>query len=338
MQTESVNNSVVVEPKGSIYKLRFDDQVIHPSYYRFELQALNLATEFDDVYATVNTDGGSLATGIEVVNEILSCKAPVKGILRSNCHSCGSIIFLACHTHEVGLASEMLLHSGSGGAGGTPTQSIQRAHSYKRQVRELFETVYRGFLEESELDKMIDEDKEYIFGADEIEERLQRMYSYRQDCANQYQEDMENQFVEENDKIIDETMASLGISQEHIDIFNQVREAVDNKILQDMSGVVGTESLDDVKENITSSDFVTIELTNPEGEPVGCVEKWEENDNVTYEFYLTSWAIALPYTGDVHIEYKAEVVEFLKAVTGKNYKNQNAGKLAVALLSVLVSE
>ena len=162
MQTQSVNNSVTFEPTSGNFKMRFDDEITVPSYYRFELEALATANPEDKVLITTNSDGGSLATGIEVTNAIANCQAPVHGILRSSCHSCGSIIFLACDTHEVGLASEMLLHAGSGGNYGTPTQTIQRAESYKRQVRSLFETVYLGFLSPEELDAMIENDKEFI--------------------------------------------------------------------------------------------------------------------------------------------------------------------------------
>ena len=209
MQTESCNNSVVYEPTAGTYKIRFDDDVVHPSYYRFEIEALQRATQHDDVIITINTDGGSLATGIEFTNEILKCNAPVHGVLRSNSHSCGSIIFLACDSHEVGIASEMLLHSGSGGAGGTPAQSVKRAESYKRQVRALFDTVYRGFLTEDELELMIEHDKEYIFSSAEIEERLQKMYQHRKHEQTKRITDQYEAQCDEEDALLEKAYSIL---------------------------------------------------------------------------------------------------------------------------------
>lgn len=229
MQTESVNNSVTVRQEVTGYGMRFDDIVTSPNYYRFEIEALQVATENTPVDITVNTDGGSLATGIEMVNEIINCKAKVTGILRSSCHSCGSIIFLACDEHEVGLSSEMLLHSGSGGAGGTPSQTVQRAESYKRQVRSLFETVYKGFLSQEEIDLMIEHDKEFIFCSDEIKERLQRMYTYRSQQHSSAMEEMftlQNEQSEKYENILIKRLLEKGeITQEEADIARKVQAA-----------------------------------------------------------------------------------------------------------------
>lgn len=209
MQTESVNNSVTVRQEVTGYSMRFDDIVTSPNYYRFEIEALQVATEQTPVTITVNTDGGSLATGIEMVNEILSCKAKVTGVLRSSCHSCGSIIFLACDDHEVGISSEMLLHSGSGGSGGTPAQTVQRAESYKRQVRSLFETVYKGFLSQEEIDLMIEHDKEYIFCSEEIAQRLQDMYQYRTNVQTQAMQSMFDEQIAQEDEALEAGLQHL---------------------------------------------------------------------------------------------------------------------------------
>lgn len=227
MQVDRANNSVVVEALSNKYKLRFDDVITEPSFYRFELEALAQAQAGDEVSAVINSDGGSLASGIEIANAIFDCKAEVEGILRSSCHSCGSIIFLACHKHDVGLSSEMLLHSGSGGNYGTPQQQIQRAESYKRQVKSLFDSVYKGFLSDEELDKMLNEDKEYIFCGEEIVARLQNMYTYRKEQVENYQQGVEDELWEENTKVIDETLETLDIPQEDKDNFIKVRDHLD---------------------------------------------------------------------------------------------------------------
>jgi len=258
MQTESVNNSVVYEPIAGLYRLRFDDDVAHPSYYRFEIEALQRATENDKVSITINTDGGSLATGIEFTNEILQCKAPVHGTLRANCHSCGSIVFLACDSHEVGIASEMLLHSGGGGTGGTPAQSVKRAESYKRQVRALFETVYKGFVTDEELDLMIEHDKEYIFSADEIKERLEIMYSYRQQQQESSLEDLFSSQNEEAEKmeqvLLNKLLEDGKLTQEEVSVAKRVQKAT----------LELDESLDDEQFNKLMEEGVTSGSAPPE--------------------------------------------------------------------------
>lgn len=229
MQTETLNNSVVVNPKlGSLVEMSFDDDICHPSYYRMELNALDKVTSEDEVRIYITSDGGRLDTGIAVVNRLIKCQAPTTAILEGNCHSCGSIIFLAAQNHEVGISSELLVHAGSGGLGGTPAQQKNRVISYHRQLRELFETVYNGFLSPLELDQLIDDDKEFIFGTEEIKQRLQNMYTYRDGEHTKYHQEMEDMLWEENNKAIDETLSTLDLSEDEIATFNKVRKALDN--------------------------------------------------------------------------------------------------------------
>ena len=295
MQTQSVNNSVTFEPTSGNFKMRFDDEITVPSYYRFELEALATANPEDKVLITTNSDGGSLATGIEVTNAIANCKAPVHGILRSSCHSCGSIIFLACDTHEVGLASEMLLHAGSGGNYGTPTQTIQRAESYKRQVRSLFETVYLGFLSPEELDAMIENDKEFIFCSSEIESRLENMYKYRQDHYNQALEDSFTQQFAEEDAMVEEALATLQIPVEEREVFDKVSAKLEEFFSreqpspQDTSPQQFTVSeedasrLEDVVKQLTAAEEdQCVEVLNSKGEMFGLLYyRYDEEDELT---------------------------------------------------------
>jgi len=260
MQTQSLNNSVVVEPLTQRFKLRFDDEIIEPSYYRFELEALEQARQGDEVAITTNSNGGSLATGIEMTNAIVNCKAGVHGILRSSCHSCGSIIFLACTTHEVGIASEMLLHSGSGGNYGTPSQSIQRAESYKRQVRSLFETVYLGFLSEEELSLMIDHDKDFIFCGEEIEERLQRMYKYREGSYKEAMNQMFDQQIAAEDEALDaglnHLLTSGKVTQAEVDAIKKITPLLDEAF---ESGEI---DLDNLPKSVETSEEESSDYSN----------------------------------------------------------------------------
>jgi len=337
MQTETVNNSVVVEPMGNKYKLRFDDIVVCPSYYRFELQALEQATSSDEVIVTINSDGGSLATGIEVANAIFSCQASVEGVLRSSCHSCGSIIFLACNKHDVGLASEMLLHSGSGGSGGTPTQAIERAKSYKRQVRALFETVYQGFLSPTELDQMIEEDKEFIFCGEEIVPRLESMYKYREGMEESYHQELEDSLWEQNNVMVSEAISSLDISQSDKDTFNRVKDLLDKEMMMGSPEGIDSECDSPAQEVCPSPEKTTIvDSLEP-------IYAWTEDISVEAFNYPedplflfdTNIVMELELKLSYMIDQREEVIHFLREVTGKQPSRKKATKtLALELIAL----
>ena len=334
MQTETVNNSVVVEPMGNKYKLRFDDIVVCPSYYRFELQALEQATSSDEVSVTINSDGGSLATGIEVANAIFSCQASVEGILRSSCHSCGSIIFLACNKHDVGLASEMLLHSGSGGTGGTPTQAIERAKSYKRQVRALFETVYQGFLSPAELDQMIEEDKEFIFCGEDIVVRLESMYKYREGVEETYHQELEDSLWEQNNVMVEEAISSLDISQSDKDTFNRVKDLLDKEMMMESPEVEFPDKCCSSSEETPLSAFPSvIEPIYAWTEDIS-VEAFNYPEDALFLFDA-SVGIELDITLSSMINQREEVLHFLTEVTGKQpYHKKSTKTLALELIAL----
>tara|TARA_R110000782_G_scaffold75562_3_gene150706 strand:+ start:4370 stop:5413 length:1044 start_codon:yes stop_codon:yes gene_type:complete len=337
MQTETVNNSVVVEPMGNKYKLRFDDIVVCPSYYRFELQALEQAASSDEVSVTINSDGGSLATGIEVANAIFSCQASVEGVLRSSCHSCGSIIFLACNSHDVGLASEMLLHSGSGGTGGTPTQAIERAKSYKRQVRALFETVYQGFLSPAELDQMIEEDKEFIFCGEDIVVRLESMYKYREGVEETYHQEMEDSLWEQNNVMVSEAISSLDISQSDKDTFNRVKDLLDKEMMMGSPEAEVPECkfpAPATPEETPLSDFPSV---------IDPIYAWTEDISVEAFNYPEdplflfdiNIVMELELKLSSMIDQREEVIHFLREVTGKQPSRKKATKtLALELIAL----
>lgn len=336
MQTESVNNSVVVKQKICGYDMRFDDIVTTPNYYRFELEALQVAEETTPVTITVNSDGGSLATGIEMVNEIIRCKADVTGILRSSCHSCGSIIFLACDSHEVGLASEMLLHAGAGGNFGTPSQSIQRAESYKRQVRALFETVYKGFLSDEELDLMIENDKEFIFCSEEIEGRLQAMYKYRQDCNEGAIMEAMNQQFEEEDALVEQALAELNISVEEREVFEKINSKLEKYFSQgeqpsqqeNLLEIVSTLEEEDACQSVTILDV----NADPYGE---LFYRWEDEELVDLELIIGDEDI-IPISVYALEDYPLDTIRGLMADLGVEYKrNQGKKNLSKKLVTYL---
>ena len=329
MQTETTNNSVMVESLGSKFKLRFDDEVTCPSYYRFEIEALSQAQQNDQVSITINTDGGSLATGIEVANAIFDCKAEVEGVLRSSCHSCGSIIFLACMKHDVGLASSMLLHAGAGGTYGTPNQSIERSKSYKRQVRELFETIYKGFLSAEELDKMIDEDKEFIFSGEEIVPRLESMYSYRENVQNEHYQEQDDLLWDENVKMVEEAIGKLDISQEDKDTFNRVKDLLDEELQT---------------EDIPKYDAPSVE-EDGEVPPDSVIHQWTEDVAVILT-YTPDGDNTMLVCGDEYLLIDEDsmladrdgVIFFLQLVTDMDISRKKSTKSLIKTLTALVSK
>ena len=231
---ESANNSVFADPKGYNYTLNLDSEVIKPSFYRGELACLAQATECDSVLININTNGGNGATATAFVNKILTCKSPVHGHIDDSAASAGSLVFLSCDTHSWGVGCSVMIHSGEIGLGGTPTNAIKSLQSHKITLRELFDTTYKGFVTSEELDKIVDDDWQLDTMGIDLQNRLERMYSYREEVKEGRFQEMDEAMWEQNDIMTEEALNKLTkISDKDKKTFNKVKKALDEAMMEE---------------------------------------------------------------------------------------------------------
>ena len=177
----------------NIIDLYIDDEITSPSEYREIYHALSNAGPQDLVKIHINSPGGRLDAGIQIINHIKHCEALVVGVLHMECASMASGIFLACHDWEINKFSTMMVHSCSYGAGGKQSD-IKTRVNFMTDYNEMFvRENYTGFLTDEELDRVLKGDDIY-FTAEEIDKKLVKFKKYREENLNR----------EENEELDDE--------------------------------------------------------------------------------------------------------------------------------------
>lgn len=119
----------------------------------------------------INTFGGDVYGGLDIITAIRQSKTVVNGIVTGTCYSMGVTIFLTCHNRLVSPYANFMVHSVS-------VESISGSSvlDYKEQLKTLESTqamikkIMSEYLEdnsEHELIKALDYDKDYYFNVPE---------------------------------------------------------------------------------------------------------------------------------------------------------------------------
>lgn len=169
--------------QSNVIDIYLDDEITSPSDYREVYHALSNAGPQDLVKIHINSPGGRLDSGIQIINHIRHCEALVVGVLHMDCASMASGIFLACHDWEINKFSTMMVHSCSYGAGGKQSDIKNRVNFMTDFNEKFIREIYTGFLTEEEIDLILKGDDIY-FSAEEIDKKLEQFKQYRESLKN----------------------------------------------------------------------------------------------------------------------------------------------------------
>lgn len=176
--------------------IRMARDVSSPDDFAEEFAALASAREHDMVKLDIVSGGGSLDTCIMIRRAMAACDASIVGWIGPTCASAATAIALQCDGWEVDEMSSFMIHTGSFGAGRGKARDTQAYVSHQvQQIEKFIRLVYAGFLNEDEIELVLD-GKELYFEGDELIARLEAFAEYR--------DKQENQTVEIKQDVLDE--------------------------------------------------------------------------------------------------------------------------------------
>ena len=168
------------------FTVDIDEPFTHPSYYRNITQMLTEATEDDLVIFRLNSPGGREDSLLALIEAVKTTQALTVSVLVGECASAASLFCM--YTDEVVVTenARMLCHGASYGfAGKDPDVRAHVRHTAKT-VDKLIRNSYKFFLDEAEIDTLLD-GRELYLDSDEINERFakrQAMYE-KEEIAQQ---------------------------------------------------------------------------------------------------------------------------------------------------------
>jgi ATP-dependent protease ClpP protease subunit len=150
-----------------------------PPLYTDMIYAIQTATENDCIYVHLNTTGGQLDTGVQIINALKTTPAYVVTLLEGPTHSLGTLIFLSGQEMVVNDNCMMMFHNFSGGVNGKGNEITKQLTATVQWFSLLAKKIYVPFLSEEEISKM-ERGEDLWIHSPEIRKRLDRMV----DAAN----------------------------------------------------------------------------------------------------------------------------------------------------------
>lgn len=172
---------------GKIYHFYVSSDISGPQNYVQMIQTIRSAGPNDVVYIYLNTDGGRLDTGVQIINAMKNSQAHIATVVEGSCCSLGTIIFL--HGDEMVAQPHALfmIHNHSGGAVGKGHEYMAQATATTRWFERLAKETYLGFLTEDELNRML-KGEDFWMDADEVNRRLKKYVKHLEKIAKEEEE------------------------------------------------------------------------------------------------------------------------------------------------------
>lgn len=145
-----------------------------PIEYIDMIHKVSNALADETIILHINTVGGNLATGVQIINAMKYSQAHIACSLEGEAHSLGSLIFLAADeflTHDNAI---MMIHNYSGGVFGKGNEQVSELEATVKWFNQLAADIYIPFLSESELANILKGEDKWLLG-DEIRKRLNKM-------------------------------------------------------------------------------------------------------------------------------------------------------------------
>lgn len=184
MKDETVEEEVESEVKAyEYYEQTLVSKIQHyylsgyidiPALYIDMIHKIRTAGSDETVILHLNTAGGDLSTGIQLINAMKYSDAHIICSLEGEAYSLGSLIFLAGDEFLIHDHSTMMIHNFSGGIYGKGNEQVQQLEATIKWFNTLTRDYYIPFITEAELVDIL-KGEDLWLQADDVRKRLNKM-------------------------------------------------------------------------------------------------------------------------------------------------------------------
>lgn len=170
------------------YEQTFTAQQIHfyisedigdPSEYTDMIHRINYAGPSDIIFIHLNTNGGQLETGVQIINAMQNSQAQIITVLESVAYSLGTLIFLAGDQMVVNDNCMMMFHNFRGGVIGKGNELTSQLAATVKWFSAFAKKIYVPFLTDDEFDRLLRGEDIWMHSPD-IRKRLDKMVKLMQ--------------------------------------------------------------------------------------------------------------------------------------------------------------
>lgn len=146
-------------------------EILEPVHYIDMIHAINVATGV--VYIRLNSPGGDLATGVQLMNAIKQSEAKVVTEVMGECYSLAAMLLLCGDEIVINDNCLIMFHNYSGGTQGKGNEQIQSVEATNEWFTELCNDLLYPVLSRSEIKRML-KGEDIWMGSNEIRKRLEK--------------------------------------------------------------------------------------------------------------------------------------------------------------------
>jgi len=143
-------------PIAQLHEFYLSGEIDSPENYIEWLQAIRHASEADVIKIYINSPGGDAFTAIQFIRAIQESDATIIMSVEGMCASAATMIFLQGHSFEVSEHSVFMAHSYSSGIVGKGHEIHSQAMFDKGWSEKMLREIYKDFLTEKEITRVID--------------------------------------------------------------------------------------------------------------------------------------------------------------------------------------
>lgn len=178
IQTLQPTTTFITEVRGTQYTYYLTGLIREPENYVDLCNILRTASPQDEVIIRINSRGGFVNSERMIVNAIRESEAIVKAFIEYDCMSAATGIFLAAHEHGWGEHIQFMAHCSWWQSLGKNPDIKSHTEFAITQMEKEIETTYAGLLTPEEI-LQCNDGKEFWFGAEELEIRMQNFYEHK---------------------------------------------------------------------------------------------------------------------------------------------------------------
>jgi len=165
------------------YNIYLNEEIIEAEHYSALFHLLRSVGEYDIVKFYINSPGGNLFTGVQLISCMKQSMAHIVTILDGQAMSLAPLILFAGDDIQISENSLIMFHHYSSWGGGKGNEQLSNAKAMNEFYKNTLIKYGKPFLNDNEIEQIID-GKDLYFGDDIINERIDSITeSYEDDEA-----------------------------------------------------------------------------------------------------------------------------------------------------------
>lgn len=163
----------------NLYEVYISEEIGAPSDYVQLISFIRRCTALDEIHFYINSPGGRLDAGFQLLNAIEECEAQTTMIADGQVFSMAAFLLFSGDTMEIRDNAMLMIHNYSGGQIGKGGDLFNQSEAFNEQVRFMMNKYFTGFLTADEMQDIL-HGRDMYFSPEDIKKRIDSSLRFNQ--------------------------------------------------------------------------------------------------------------------------------------------------------------